>query len=144
MKISLVESNEDKIEVIIKGKLNNPEINEILSRLNSFYDLETISYKIDDKTYYEDIKKVECFVCEENKVFAIINGVKHKINFTLNELENIKDFIRISKQTIINKTFVKYVEVEFNENYYLHTNIKNYEKYILTRKYVKNFKESMR
>lgn len=142
MKVTIENVDNDEVEVIVKGSLNNPEVKEILDKLKNPSKLETIFYKDDDKTFYEDISNVEYFTFLDNKVLAVINSEEHKINFSLNELESLKDFIRISKHTIINKKYVKYVEVEFNGNYVLF--MKNGNKFILTRKYVKSFKESMR
>lgn len=142
MKISLEDSDDDEIEVVLKGKLNSLKVQEILNKLSEIQLSSIISYRIGEKTFFEDIQVVEYFTCEDTKIFAIIKKEKHKINFNLSQLENLENFIRISKNTIVNKKYVKYIEVEFNGNYYLY--MKNNIKFILTRKYVKKFKESMR
>ncbi|MFV0440256.1 MAG: LytTR family DNA-binding domain-containing protein [Lachnospirales bacterium] len=142
MKILLHDNDNDDIEIILKGRITSKKVQDIFNKLKEIEMESTITYRVNDKTYYEDLNLVEFFIYEDSYVYAFINGEKQKITHSLYQLENIENFIRISKQTIVNKKYVKYIEIEFNGNYYLY--MKNNKKFILTRNYVKKFKESMR
>ncbi len=50
-----------------------------------------------------------------------------------------KGFVRISKGYVINLNHVDYIELEFNGSYILYT--KNKDKLMISRNYVKSFKQ---
>lgn len=131
----------EEVEIIIKC----PQIDDRLARLiDQIKQYETkllgtkdgITYSLiaADILYIESIENTS-FLYDENQVY--------ESNLKLYELESMllgADFIRISKNMIVNVTYIESVRALFNGKF--EALLTNSEKVIVNRHYVKAFKEN--
>lgn len=143
MKITLEQADLTEPDIIIRGNISSPQVQNIVELLNGKRNFQKMFFFKNGKEYLFDITDVIYFEADNNKTFARIGNDLFETRHKLYELEGIgrsKGFIRIGKGVIVNINCVLSVEAEFSGNYTL---LLKDTKTILTisRKYVKGFKQ---
>lgn len=121
-----------------------PNIQATILLLQNENELHHIAANHDNKTYMLDPKTI-IVICTEGRELVLYDSLKKRytINKPLYELEQqlSKDFIRISKSSIINIKKIKHLEATFNGTMTieLETGLKE----VITRNYRKQFKERL-
>ena len=143
MKITLEQAELTEPEIIIRGDISSPQVQNIVGLLNGKQNLQKMFFFKNEKEYLFDIADVIYFEADNNKTFAHIDEDLFETRHKLYELEIIgrsKGFIRISKGVIVNINHVLSVEAEFSGNYTLF--LKDSKTQLtISRKYVKAFKQ---
>lgn len=143
MKITLEQADLTEPEIIIRGDISNPQVQNIVGLLNGKQSLQKMFFFKNEKEYLFDITDVIYFEADNNKVFAHIGSELYETRHKLYELEGIgrsKGFIRINKGIIVNINHVLSVEAEFSGNYILFLRDTKTQ-LTISRKYVKDFKQ---
>jgi len=118
--INIVESEDMKIrievddgikedEVIIKCSQLNDDILDIQKLLNDiFLQKKQLTFYKDDTEYYISLSEILFFETEQTTVSGHTANNVYQVKYKLYELEEIlpKDFMRISKSTILNINYV--------------------------------------
>ncbi len=143
MKVTLEHTDAAEPEVIIRGDVANPQVQNIAELLTGQKSFQKMFFFKNEKEYLFDIKDVTYFEADNNKTIAHIGNEEYEVRHKLYELESIghaKGFIRISKGIVVNVNIIESVEAELSGNY---TAILRDTKKLLTisRKYVKEFKK---
>ncbi len=143
MKIILEQAGVEEPEIVIRGDISSPQVQNVIELLNGKKSLQKMFLFKSEKEYLVDITDVVYFEADNNKIFAHIGNEMYETRHKLYELESIgytKGFIRISKGIIVNIHHVLSVEAEFSGNYTLA--LKGMQtRLTLSRKYVKGFKQ---
>lgn len=143
MKITLEQADLTEPEIIIRGDISNPQVQNIVGLLNGKQSLQKMFFFKNEKEYLFDITDVIYFEADNNKVFAHIGSELYETRHKLYELEGIgrsKGFIRINKGIIVNINHVLSVEAEFSGNYILFLRDTKTQ-LTISRKYAKDFKQ---
>lgn len=144
MKIKVDENNDfNEIEIIIKCKTQNEQVNKIIQVLNTnFYN---IIGKKDNDNYVISLEEIFYFEAVDNHVFAYcekdIYEVSYKIQ-ELNELLQQTSFIQTSRTVILN--IKKIMKVTTLVNGRILAVLNNHEKMIITRVYANHFKAKLK
>lgn len=121
-----------------------PTIQAAILLLQSENESHIITAQQENRTYMLDPKTI-IVICTEGRELVLYDSAKQRyiVNKPLYELEEqlSKDFIRISKSSIINIKKIKHIEAAFNGTMKieLETGIKE----VITRNYRKKFKERL-
>ncbi|MCZ2258279.1 LytTR family DNA-binding domain-containing protein [Sporosarcina sp. G11-34] len=141
IRITIDESEKhDEVEIIIKC----PRIDERLARLIKqikHYEI-TLTGKREAQTYLLASGELYYFESVDNKSFLYNQKEVYESDLKLYELEQLVEgthFIRISKNLIVNTTYIESVRALFNGKF--EATLTNKEKVIVNRHYVKAFKE---
>ncbi len=112
-------------EVIVYSHQRNDLVEQIESLVNS-QKIEIIGYK-EQETVKLDLSEVFCFICEDNKVYALTEKKKFKIKLRLYQLEEKlpQDFVKLNQSCIgnirkiqrFNASFGGSLSVEFKNGY---------------------------
>lgn len=143
MKIKLEQADFQEPEIIIRGDVLSPQVQNIVELLNGKQSLQKVFLFKDEREYLFDITQVNYFEAANNKTFAYIGEEIFETKHKLYELESVgrtKGFVRISKGVVVNVDSVMSVAVEFSGNYTLSLKDGRTE-LTLSRKYVKDFKK---
>ena len=146
MKVRIeIDDSLKEIEVIIKC----PSINENVSLIEQkIRDASTgspniIFYK-DDKEYYLELGNILFFETEENNTYAHTRDNAYITRYRLYELEEMlaKNFIRVSKSTIVNIHHILSMSISFGTSYVLEFN-KSHKQVYVSRRYKKALKQRL-
>lgn len=120
----------------------NDEIESIINNIKENQSLLSIRYK--EKILFINKKEIEIIRIEDKITYVYLKDKKCITDKRLYEMENIlgNDFIRISKQTIINIKKINYVEPSFNCT--MCVIMRNGQRDYLSRKYLKTFKNKLK
>ncbi len=112
-------------EVIVYSHQRNDLVEQIESLVNS-QKIEIVGYK-DQETVKLNLSEVFCFICENNKVFALTEKERFKIKLRLYQLEEKlpQDFVKLNQSCIgnirkiqrFNASFGGSLSVEFKNGY---------------------------
>ncbi|MCQ2080300.1 MAG: LytTR family transcriptional regulator [Lachnospiraceae bacterium] len=106
MKVKIeIDPNLTESEIIIKcSKIDDEILNIQSSLLNSENEKKKIVFYQDDVEYYLSLEEILFFEANDNDVWAHTPDDSFKVKYKLYELESTlpKDFLRISKSTILN------------------------------------------
>ncbi len=112
-------------EVIVYSHQRNDWVEQIESLVNS-QKIEIIGYK-EQEIVKLDLSEVFCFICEDNKVYALTEKKKFKIKLRLYQLEEKlpQDFVKLNQSCIgnirkiqrFNASFGGSLSVEFKNGY---------------------------
>ena len=140
IRINLDEKITKPYIVIHTNEINN-EIESIINSIKENQSLLSIRYK--EKILFVNKKEIEIIRIEDKTTYVYLKDKKCIIDKRLYEMENIlgNDFIRISKQAIINTKKINYVEPSFNCT--MCVIMKNGQRDYLSRKYLKHFKNRL-
>lgn len=109
--------------------------------------LETFPVKINDKTIFVKMEKIIAFCAEDNYLtLKDMDGNSYLFDYTLKSLSEKlpKNFIRIHRSVIINKTHIKEIHKYFNGRYAVIMNDKLNSKIISSQSYSTVIKELTR
>ena len=143
VELKIDEKNTEPYVEIHTAKLT-PTIQAAILLLQSENKIPIITAQQENKTYMLDPETI-IVICTEGRELVLYDSAKQRyiVNKPLYELEEqlSKDFIRISKSSIINIKKIKHIEAAFNGtmNIELETGIKE----VITRNYRKKFKERL-
>ena len=139
-----------EIKIVPRAEEEQAEIRttEISDNIRQCVDLlengskRLIGYK-DEAAYRIDIQSVYYLEVVDNRTFAYTNKDCFQIDRKLYELENILDsrFFRCSKSMIVNIRKIAHVRPGGNSRIY--ATLKNGEEIVISRSYVKEFKERL-
>ncbi|MCF7924105.1 MAG: LytTR family transcriptional regulator DNA-binding domain-containing protein [Candidatus Izimaplasma sp.] len=144
MKITIVEqSNNDDVEVIIKGSKNDKTVKSIYQTL-LYYDTTIIGRK-EHKKYTLSLKNILYFDTVDNKTFAYtednIFDIQHRL-YQLEERLEKTPFLRVNKHTILNVKKIKTFNSTINGR--MEAKLLNGERIKISRRYVPNLKDKLR
>ena len=140
VKIKLDENIKEPYIVIFTDEITDEirNINEILLKKDNI-----LTGNHNEKIIIIDKAEAEIIRTEEGKTVIYLKDKKCYTNKRLYEVEELlgKDFIRISKSTIVNIKKIDYVEPSFNCTMMIV--MKNKVKDYISRRYLKIFKEKL-
>lgn len=141
MKIILNDIDNDEIEVIVNGKINDEKVLRIVEALRSVDSQEKMILNDENKSVIKDLGDIEYFEAIGSNVYAVVEDKKYNVKLKLYEAEmfSSKGFVRISKSCVMNVKYINHIEPEFSGNYLIIS--KSGKKLIISRSYFKNFKK---
>ena len=142
MKVRVERADLDEAEVIIRGDASSVEVKNILELLTSSLSARKMFFIKDGREYIFDAEDAAYFESCAGKTLARIGKEEFEVRSKLYELEaglRARGFVRISKGVIVNVNRIASVEAEFSGNYA--ANMKNGQRLVISRKYVKDFRK---
>ena len=141
MKFKLIidKSRDEEVQVYAHSETDLTAAIEELCREDSF---ELYGYK-DKEAYNLKLQEIQCFVVEDNRIFALTDDSKWQIKYRLYQLEEkLPDgFIKINQSCIANIKFIKRFDASFSG--VLNVKFKNGHIDYVSRRNVKNVKERL-
>lgn len=143
MKFTLEPAENEELEIIIRGNLNDPQVSQIIAALNAAKAISRLFLYREEKAYLCPVSDILYFEAERGKILAHTNQGLMETRCKLYELADMlcgSGFVQINKGVIVNIRKVLSVESEFSGNY---TAMLSDQKTRLTisRKYFKSFRE---
>ncbi len=133
-----IDKNHDE-EVIVYSHQRNALVEQIESLVN-VQEVEIIGYK-EQETVRLDLSEIFCFICEDNKVYALTEKEKYKIKLRLYQLEEKlpQNFVKLNQSCIGNLKKIARFKASFGGS--LSVEFKNgYDDYV-SRRQLKIVKE---
>lgn len=143
MKIKIVHSLEDEVEITISCKEVNEEIKELITQIENAN--MTLIGKDENGSKILSLKSIYYFEAFDNRVFAYLKNQVFEVDkkiAELNELLKFTSFIQTSRTIILNINFVSRIKTLVNGR--LLAELVNGEKIIITRQYSKDFKDKLK
>ena len=135
MKINLdIDGKYDDTEVIIRAPHLNNDIERIVAMMRMI-DMQ-IAVRKDNETYLLDADKILYIEAVDRKTFVYTNSENYESELKLYELEQQlteRDFLRISKQTIVNLRKIKSLKTDVNRK--IRITLQNGEQIVVSRMY---------
>ena len=135
MKINLdIDGKYDDIEVIIRAPHLNNDIERMVA-LMRMIDMQ-IAVRKDNETFLLDTDKILYVEAVERKTFVYTNTDTYESELKLYELEQElieRDFLRISKQSIVNLRKIKSLKTDVNRK--IRITLQNGEQIVVSRMY---------
>ena len=135
MKINLdIDGKYDDIEVIIKAPHLNNNIERMVAMMRMI-DMQ-IAVRKDNETYLLDTDKILYIEAVDRKTFIYTNSENYESELKLYELEQQlveRDFLRISKQSIVNLRKIKSLKTDVNRK--IRITLQNGEQIVVSRMY---------
>jgi DNA-binding LytR/AlgR family response regulator len=132
----------DGSDIVIEYDDNSEEALKILSYIKT--DKTKIKAFLDDRSYLINLNDIYYFEIVDNKIFAYKEKKVFEIRNTIAELINSYkkyDFIRISKQVVVNMTKIKQLKTELNGR--IRIILDNDEALIISRHYAYSFRKKL-
>jgi two-component system LytT family response regulator len=126
-------------------KHNQIDFQKFASLLHAFENkknIHSITVKVGEKLLFISIAEIAYFFAEERYVFLnTLNGKQYLTNYTIQNLEDIlpKEFVRVSRSTIIHSKHILEAQRFFTGNYVIILKDSKRSKIETGRKYVENF-----
>ena len=135
MKINLdIDSKYDDTEVIIRAPHLNNDIERMVAMMRMI-DMQ-IAVRKDNETYLLDTDKILYIEAVDRKTFVYTNSENYESELKLYELEQElveRDFLRISKQSIVNLRKIKSLKTDVNRK--IRITLQNGEQIVVSRMY---------
>ncbi len=135
MKINLdIDGKYDDTEVIIRAPHLNNDIERMVAMMRMI-DMQ-IAVRKDNETYLLDADKILYIEAVDRKTFVYTNSENYESELKLYELEQQlteRDFLRISKQTIVNLRKIKSLKTDVNRK--IRITLQNGEQIVVSRMY---------
>ena len=135
MKINLdIDGKYDDIEVIIRAPHLNNDIERMVAMMRMI-DMQ-IAVRKDNETYLLDTDKILYIEAVDRKTFVYTNSENYESELKLYELEQElieRDFLRISKQSIVNLRKIKSLKTDVNRK--IRITLQNGEQIVVSRMY---------
>ena len=135
MKINLdIDGKYDDIEVIIRAPHLNNDIERMVAMMRMI-DMQ-IAVRHDNETVLLDTDKVLYVEAVDRKTFVYTNSETYESELKLYELEQQlieRDFLRISKQSIVNLRKIKSLKTDVNRK--IRITLQNGEQIVVSRMY---------
>lgn len=145
MKITLEKTDDKEIQIIIRGNVAGEEVGRILELLRSANKITKMLLYKDEEQFLVEVQDIVYMEAFNNKVFVYTNKDTYETKLKLYELQEklySNGFCQISKSVIVNINHVRSVQAEFSGNYIARLKEKK-EKLTISRKYIKDFKNSI-
>ena len=139
VKVEIIDST-DTEEAIIKAYKKTDEIKQAIELLEM--NTTSIIGYIEKDNYVLNTKDIYYIESVDNKSFIYVNDLVYEAKYKLYELEQLLPksiFFRCSKQMICNVKKISHVKASVNGRFDCY--LKNDEKIIISRSYVKDFKK---
>lgn len=126
-------------EVVIYSHQRNSLVEQIESLVNS-QEIEITGYK-EQETVKLDLSEIFCFICEENKIFALTEKERFRIKLRLYQLEEKlpRNFVKLNQSCIGNIKKIQRFKASFGGS--LSVEFKNGYKDYVSRRQLKIVKE---
>ena len=126
-------------EVVIYSHQRNSLVEQIESLVN-FQEIEITGYK-EQETVKLDLSEIFCFICEENKIYALTEKERFKIKLRLYQLEEKlpRNFVKLNQSCIGNVKKIQRFNASFGGS--LSVEFKNGYKDYVSRRQLKIVKE---
>ena len=126
-------------EVVIYSHQRNFLVEQIESLVNS-QEIEITGYK-EQETVKLDLSEIFCFICEENKIYALTEKERFKIKLKLYQLEEKlpQNFVKLNQSCIGNVKKIQRFNASFGGS--LSVEFKNGYKDYVSRRQLKIVKE---
>ena len=135
MKINLdIDGKYDDVEVIIRAPHLNNDIERMVAMMRMI-DMQ-IAVKRDNETFLLDTDKILYVEAVERKTFVYTNTDTYESELKLYEIEQElieRDFLRISKQSIVNLRKIKSLKTDVNRK--IRITLQNGEQIVVSRMY---------
>ena len=135
MKINLdIDGKYDDTEVIIRAPHLNNDIERMVAMMRMI-DMQ-IAVRKDNETYLLDTDKILYIDAVERKTFVYTNSETYESELKLYEIEQElveRDFLRISKQSIVNLRKIKSLKTDVNRK--IRITLQNGEQIVVSRMY---------
>ena len=135
MKINLdIDGKYDDVEVIIRAPHLNNDIERMVAMMRMI-DMQ-IAVKRDNETFLLDMDKILYVEAVERKTFVYTNTDTYESELKLYEIEQElieRDFLRISKQSIVNLRKIKSLKTDVNRK--IRITLQNGEQIVVSRMY---------
>ena len=135
MKINLdIDGKYDDIEVIIRAPHLNNDIERMVAMMRMI-DIQ-IAVRKDNETFLLDTDKILYVEAVDRKTFVYTNTDTYESELKLYELEQElveRDFLRISKQSIVNLRKIKSLKTDVNRK--IRITLQNGEQIVVSRMY---------
>ena len=135
MKINLdIDGKYDDTEVIIRAPHLNNDIERIVAMMRMI-DMQ-IAVRRDNETYLLETDKILYVEAVDRKTFVYTNADTYESELKLYELEQQlaeRDFLRISKQSIVNLRKIKSLKTDVNRK--IRITLQNGEQIVVSRMY---------
>ena len=135
MKINLdIDGKYDDTEVIIRAPHLNRDIERIVAMMRMI-DMQ-IAVRKENETYLLDADKILYIEAVDRKTFVYTNTENYESELKLYELEQElveRDFLRISKQSIVNLRKIKSLKTDVNRK--IRITLQNGEQIVVSRMY---------
>lgn len=115
MKVNIVKQidnnlKDNEVKIILKANKDMDKLNKIINYIKNFDNSKILVHK-DYESFFINHKDIILFYSENKNNYCKTNKEVYRIKSKLYELENITDFIRISKKCIVNVNSVKYFDM---------------------------------
>ncbi|MBA4850869.1 LytTR family DNA-binding domain-containing protein [Emticicia sp. BO119] len=123
-------------------QFNFQKFANLLSSIGNKKEIHSLTVKAGEKMLFISITEIAYFFAEERYVFLnTLDGKQYLTNYTIQNLEDIlpKEFVRISRSTIINSKHILEAQRFFTGNYIITLKDVKKSKIETGRKYVENF-----
>ena len=144
MKVTLVPTQSQETEVIIRGDVAGEEVLALLQFLGKKNSGKLLLYREEEQyivdpsqIVYLEVRDSRVYVCTRQEIFE----AKQKL-YELKELLAAYPFAQISKSVIVNIDRVKSIQAEFSGNYRIKLKDRK-EVLTVSRKYFKEFKDKI-
>ena len=126
-------------EVVIYSHQRNSLVEQIESLVNS-QEIEITGYK-EQEAVKLDLSEIFCFICEENKIYALTEKERFKIKLRLYQLEEKlpRNFVKLNQSCIGNVKKIQRFNASFGGS--LSVEFKNGYKDYVSRRQLKIVKE---
>ncbi len=135
MKINLdIDGKYDDTEVIIRAPHLNSDIERMVAIMRMIN--MQIAVRKDNETYLLDADKILYIEAVDRKTFVYTNSENYESELKLYELEQElieRDFLRISKQSIVNLRKIKSLKTDINRK--IRITLQNGEQIVVSRMY---------
>ncbi len=142
MKIILEPDANQELEVIIRGNLDDPQVQQIISSLHRVGGIAKLFLYDGTREYIHRAEEIDYFEAADDRVYAHLGKKRLETRqklYILAEGLYQKGFVQISKGVVVNTAAVASVAAEFSGNYVVH--LKDQTRLSLSRKYVKDFRK---
>ena len=144
MKITIEDTITEDIELIIRGNIQDPKLQKLISIVNSISDISTLILWDGSKEVVTRLEDVYYFTVENRHVYALTTTGRLICKYSLNEILTIFSrckIVQASKATLVNVNHIISLEAEFSGNYIL--TLDNGEKILASRFYMKNLRKTI-
>ena len=133
IRIDIDEKYSDTEVVIHAGKLD-PDVEKLVAMMRMVN--RQIAVRREDETYLLDVEKIFYIEAVDRKTFVYTSDETYESELKLYEIERElleNDFIRISKQSIVNIRMIKSLKSDINRK--IRITLKNDEQIVVSRMY---------
>ncbi len=124
------------------NQIDFQQFTSLLQRFENKKEIHSLTAKVGEKLLFISIAEIAYFFAEERYVFLnTLDGKQYLTNYTIQNLEEIlpKEFVRVSRSTIINSKHILEAQRFFTGNYVIILKDSKRSKIETGRKYVENF-----